>query len=83
MNILIVAAHTDDEVLGVGGTIARHVMEGDKVFVCSLCDRATNHKYEEDVIQQLRKYAMKAAKILGIKKSILLACMMKNCTTNS
>ena len=29
MNILIVAAHPDDEILGVGGTVARHVENGD------------------------------------------------------
>lgn len=34
MNVLVFAPHPDDEILGCGGTIARHIAEGDKVDVC-------------------------------------------------
>ena len=36
--ILIVAAHADDEVLGCGGTIARHTAEGDVVHAVFMTD---------------------------------------------
>jgi len=42
MNVLIVAAHPDDEILGVGGTILKHRQRGDRIFVCMMtkADRA-------------------------------------------
>jgi LmbE family N-acetylglucosaminyl deacetylase len=36
--ILVVASHTDDEVLGCGGTIARHIAEGDIVHIVFMAD---------------------------------------------
>ena len=36
--VLVVAAHPDDEVLGCGGTLARHTEEGDTGHVLILAD---------------------------------------------
>ena len=40
--ILVVAAHPDDEVLGCGGTIARHVDSGDQVQVLIVAEGSTS-----------------------------------------
>ena len=37
-NVMVVAAHPDDEVLGCGGTIAAHACAGDKVCVLFLSE---------------------------------------------
>lgn len=42
MNVLVVAAHPDDEVLGCGATMARHTLEGDEVHVVILGEGATS-----------------------------------------
>jgi LmbE family N-acetylglucosaminyl deacetylase len=44
MKVLVIVAHMDDEVLGCGGTIARHVECGDNVSVCFIAHRAYNHQ---------------------------------------
>ena len=33
MNVLIIAAHPDDEILGMGGTIAKHTLQNDDVTI--------------------------------------------------
>ena len=51
MRVLCVAAHPDDEVLGVGGTLARHLRDGDEVTVallypCRVSEREVAHAEE-------------------------------------
>ena len=41
MKVLIVAAHPDDETFSMGGTLARHITEGDEAFVLTMTDGAT------------------------------------------
>lgn len=46
--ILIVAAHPDDEVIGCGGTIARHVDEADDVHILIAAEGATSRLHNRD-----------------------------------
>jgi LmbE family N-acetylglucosaminyl deacetylase len=42
--VLVIVAHTDDETLGVGGTIARHVENGDIVYGMSMTNGVGSRK---------------------------------------
>jgi len=64
--VLVVAAHPDDEVLGCGGTIARHAENGDKVHVLILADGETSRQQAGEVSQRWA-CAERAASILGIR----------------
>jgi LmbE family N-acetylglucosaminyl deacetylase len=74
MSILCVVAHPDDEVLGVGGTLARHAADGDEVHICILSDGVTSRYDETDAadaeIKQRRQRAQQAADTLGATVSL-------------
>ena len=44
MNVLVIVAHPDDEVLGVGGTILKHSQKGDRVTVLYLATGITSRR---------------------------------------
>jgi len=46
--VLVVAAHPDDEVLGCGGTIARHSDAGDQVHILLVAEGATSRQQQRD-----------------------------------
>ena len=66
--ILIIVAHSDDEAIGMGGTIAKHKIKGDEVFVVSMTDgvSARNNVKNKDVLNRL-KAAKISSKMLGFK----------------
>lgn len=70
--VLVVAAHPDDEILGVGATIAKRVKQGDECHVIILGEGITargNSRSEFDGSEQspLQKDAIESAKIIGYK----------------
>ena len=70
--VLVIAPHMDDEVLGTGGTIARHVARGDEVNVCIVAYRAYGHRFDEAKNRFEMACARDAREILGYGETVFL-----------
>jgi len=63
--ILVIAAHPDDEILGAGGTVARHGSQGDQVLIAIAADRGTA-RYDDEKIEFVRQCCRAAGRRLGV-----------------
>jgi LmbE family N-acetylglucosaminyl deacetylase len=65
LNVLVIAAHPDDELLGLGGTVADHCAKGDRVRLAIMCE-GVSQRYASEWDHEVRKQAKKASEILGV-----------------
>lgn len=66
MKVLVISPHPDDEVLGVGGTIARLASEGNDVTV-AIVTKGWEPLFTDSHVEQVRAEAHAASKVLGVK----------------
>lgn len=75
--VLVVAAHPDDEILGCGGTIVKHVLNGDEVHIVIMAEGLTsrgnqhNIKSYNEELTALHANSQRAADVLGAKSLLL------------
>lgn len=67
MRVLVVSAHPDDETIGAGGTLARHVAQGDEVYWCVVTE-GYNPPWPDNVLSEARRQIYAVQKCLGIKR---------------
>ena len=85
--VLVLAPHIDDEVLGCGGALRKHVLFGAHVTVIYMTDgrrggdpelycrgltQEAINDFESALVIQRKEEALRAAKIIGIQKQIFL-----------
>jgi LmbE family N-acetylglucosaminyl deacetylase len=63
--VVVVAAHPDDELLGVGATLVKHVRAGDEVHAVIMADGATS-RYADAMVGVLEEASKRAAETLGL-----------------
>lgn len=71
MRVLVIAPHPDDEILGVGGTIAKRTVDGNEVYVC-IVTKGCEPLFSSESVNQVRSECKKADAFLGVKETIFL-----------
>jgi N-acetylglucosamine malate deacetylase 1 len=73
MRVLVIAAHPDDEVLGMGGTIAVHTSRGDAVRIVVVTDgSSTQYPGDAEIRARKEEEALRAAAELGVEDYVHL-----------
>lgn len=73
-NILIVAPHNDDEILGCGGVMARYISENKNVYVVIVTNGhlGAPQLFSKEGTDRVRDEAKQAHNFLGVKETIFL-----------
>jgi LmbE family N-acetylglucosaminyl deacetylase len=71
-NVIVISAHPDDETLGAGGTILKHVANGDNVFWLIVTNVFENQGFSKERVESRQVEIREVEKLLGISKTYLL-----------
>lgn len=66
--VLVVAPHPDDETLGCGGTLLRHVAAGDSVHWLIVTDMGIEYGFSKGQVSQRQAEIQQVAKTFGFRK---------------
>lgn len=69
--VLVIAPHADDEIIGLGGTLLKHISKGDEVFVC-IVTRGVEPIFSNEFMKNLRDETISCHKMLGVQKTFFL-----------
>jgi LmbE family N-acetylglucosaminyl deacetylase len=73
-NILVIAPHNDDEILGCGGVMSKYIKQGKNVYVIVVTNGhlGAPELFSKEGTEKVRSEALKAHTFLGVKKTIFL-----------
>lgn len=65
MSVLVIAAHPDDEILGCGGVMARHLAQGESVHVL-IVTRGIPDLFPPEQVEKVRAEMKEALAVIGV-----------------
>ena len=82
-NVIVISAHPDDETLGVGGTILKHIDKGDIVYWLIVTNVFEKQGYSNDSVKTRQLEIAKVEKMFGFKKTFCLNYPTMNLSSSS
>jgi len=70
--VIVISAHPDDETLGVGGTILKHIANGDQVYWLIVTNVFESQGFSKERVESRQEEIKKVEKIFGFTKTFLL-----------
>ena len=71
-NVIVISAHPDDETLGVGGTILKHITNGDNVYWLIVTNVFENQGFSKERVESRQLEISKVEKMFGFKETFNL-----------
>lgn len=70
--VIVISAHPDDEVLGAGGAILKHVADGDQVYWLITTNISEAKGFPDEMVSERQREIKQVEELLGITKTFLL-----------
>lgn len=70
--VIVISAHPDDEVLGAGGTILKHIASGDEVYWLITTNIFVENGFDEKIVENRQDEIKRVGENLGVKETFLL-----------
>jgi LmbE family N-acetylglucosaminyl deacetylase len=67
-NVIVISAHPDDEIIGAGGALLKHVANGDHVYWLIVTNVFESHGFTKDRVQSRQLEIETVTQLVGFKK---------------
>ncbi len=71
-NVIVISAHPDDETLGAGGALLKHVANGDNIFWLIVTNVFEEHGFSKERVKSRQEEIKKVEKLFGFSKTYYL-----------
>ena len=72
-NVIVISAHPDDEILGAGGTLLKHIDNGDKVYWLITTNVFEEHGFSKERVRSRQTEIGQVAEMIGFSKVFKLS----------